>query len=200
MMFPTDVSSSVPRLRHPAKDEWGRRKKRVSRTNSSCNKKKFGKLRSRYSKPVQAKENTDVRLAYRVDMHVFLVKAYFTFGVRTIAANTSHIIQTSVVGMLFYRVTEVFYADNVPDGSFFYEDQFMYEKFVLQPHSAYCVPSGTRCLTMTCQKNFFSTRRGGRCSVTTRIEFVVTHVDSKVECSTDADQYISGSENSNLKV
>ncbi|GIY41440.1 hypothetical protein CDAR_23421 [Caerostris darwini] len=28
--------------------------------------------------------------------------------------------------------------------------------FVLQPHSAYCVPSGTRYLTMTCQKTLFS--------------------------------------------
>ncbi|GIY41431.1 hypothetical protein CDAR_23431 [Caerostris darwini] len=79
----------------------------------------FDKLHNRYSKPVQAKVNTDVRLAYRVDTHVFLVKAYFIFGVRTVAANTSHIIQTSVVGMLFYRVTEGFYADNVPEGNFF---------------------------------------------------------------------------------
>ncbi|GIY21840.1 hypothetical protein CDAR_253271 [Caerostris darwini] len=38
----------------------------------------------------------------------------------------------------------------------FYEDQFMCEKFVLQPHSAYCVPSGTRYLIMTCQKTLFS--------------------------------------------
>ncbi|GIY41443.1 uncharacterized protein CDAR_23451 [Caerostris darwini] len=36
------------------------------------------------------------------------------------------------------------------------KDQFMYEMFVLQPHSAYCVPSGTRYLTMTCQKTLFS--------------------------------------------
>ncbi|GIX71043.1 hypothetical protein CEXT_376481 [Caerostris extrusa] len=55
--------------------------------------------------------------------------------------------------MLFYRVPEGFYEDeDVPEGSFLYEDQFMYEKYELQPNSAYCVPSGTRYLTMTCVK------------------------------------------------
>ncbi|GIY84313.1 uncharacterized protein CDAR_450481 [Caerostris darwini] len=195
MVFPTAVSSSVPRLRHPAKGEWGCLLRKVIpfmlrlradrvlifwmlpnemfgkmidnfywttkeasvQSEFELQKIYFDKRHNRYSKPVQPKENTDVPLAYRVDTHVFLVKAYFTFGVRTVAANTSHIIQTSVVGMLFYRVPEGFYADNVPKGSFFfYEDQFMYEKFVLQPHSAYCVPSGTRYLIMTCQKTLFS--------------------------------------------
>ncbi|GIY63797.1 uncharacterized protein CEXT_579471 [Caerostris extrusa] len=117
----------------------------------------FEKLHKRYSKPVHAKENTDVRLGYRVDTNMFLMKAYFTFGGRTVVANTSHIIQTTVAGMLFYRVPEGFYAnEDVPEGSFLYEDQFLYEKFVLQPHSAYCVPSGTRYATMTYQKTLFS--------------------------------------------
>ncbi|GIY00185.1 hypothetical protein CEXT_175371 [Caerostris extrusa] len=49
----------------------------------------FDKLHNRYNKPVQAEENTDVRLGYQVDTHTFLVKAYSTFGVRTVAANTS---------------------------------------------------------------------------------------------------------------
>ncbi|GIY98205.1 hypothetical protein CEXT_343531 [Caerostris extrusa] len=107
--------------------------------------------------PVHAKENTDVRLGYKVDKNTFLVKAYSTFGVRTVAANTSHIIQTTVAGMLFYRVPEKFYEkEDVPEGSFLYEDQFQYDMFVLQPHSAYCVPSGTRYLTMTYQKTLFS--------------------------------------------
>ncbi|GIY41569.1 hypothetical protein CEXT_649801 [Caerostris extrusa] len=69
--------------------------------------------------PVHAKENTDVRLGYKVDKNTFLVKAYSTFGVRTVAANTSHIIQTTVAGMLFYRVPEKFYEkEDVPEGSF----------------------------------------------------------------------------------
>ncbi|GIZ05102.1 hypothetical protein CEXT_516961 [Caerostris extrusa] len=59
--------------------------------------------------------------------------------------------------MLFYRVPEKFYEkEDVPEGSFLYEDQFQYDMFVLQPHSAYCVPSGTRYLTMTYQKTLFS--------------------------------------------
>ncbi|GIX87920.1 hypothetical protein CEXT_768121 [Caerostris extrusa] len=41
----------------------------------------------RYSKPVNAKENTDVRLEYRMDINTFLVKAYSTFGVGTVLAN-----------------------------------------------------------------------------------------------------------------
>ncbi|GIX89481.1 hypothetical protein CDAR_598031 [Caerostris darwini] len=191
MVFPTDVSCSVPPLRHPAKGEWGcllrtvipfmlrlradrvllfwmlpnemfgkmidnffRTTKEASvQSEFESEKIYFDKLHKRYNKPVHAKENTDVRLAYRLDTHAFLVKAYFPFGVRTVAANTSHIIQTTVVGMLLYRVLEGFYADNVPEGSFFYEDQ-LYEKFVLQP--PYCVPPGTRYLTMTCQKTLFS--------------------------------------------
>ncbi|GIY47598.1 hypothetical protein CEXT_781122 [Caerostris extrusa] len=117
----------------------------------------FDKLHKRYSKPVHAKENTDVRLGYKVDTNTFLVKAYSTFGVRTVAANTSHIIQITVAGMLFYRVPEKFYEnEDVPEGSFLYEDQFQYDMFVLQPHSAYCAPSGTRYLIMTCQKTIFS--------------------------------------------
>ncbi|GIY54134.1 uncharacterized protein CEXT_742711 [Caerostris extrusa] len=194
MVFPTDVSSSGPRLRHPAKEEWGcllrtvipfmlrMRVDRVllfwmltnklfgrifdnfTRTTKEASvqceleseKIYFEKLHRLYSKPVHAKENTDVRLGYRVDTNTFLVKAYFTFGVRTVVANTSHIIQTTVAGMLFFRVPEGFYAnEDVPDGSFLYEDQFLYEKFELQPHSAYCVPSGTRYVTMTYQKLYF---------------------------------------------
>ncbi|GIY27221.1 hypothetical protein CDAR_54641 [Caerostris darwini] len=117
----------------------------------------FDKLHKRYSKPVHAKENTDVRLGYQVNANTFLVKAYSTFGVRTVAANTSHIIQTTVAGMLFYRVPEKFYEnEDVPEGSFLYEDQFQYDMFVLQSHSAYRVPEGTRYLTMTYQKSLFS--------------------------------------------
>ncbi|GIX94959.1 uncharacterized protein CDAR_296341 [Caerostris darwini] len=115
----------------------------------------FDKLHNRYNKPVQAKENTDARLGYQVDKKY--VSGETTFGARTVASNTSHIIQTAVVGMLFHRVPEGFYADeDVKEGSFLYEDQFMYEKYVLQPNSAYCVPSGTRHLTMTCEKTLFS--------------------------------------------
>ncbi|GIX87917.1 uncharacterized protein CEXT_768111 [Caerostris extrusa] len=185
MVFPTDVSSSVPRLRHPAKGEWGcllrtvvpfMLRLRVDRVLMfwMLPNEIFGKIidkftrttkeasvqsefepekiyfNKRYSKPVHTKENTDVRLEYRMDTNTFLVKAYSTFGVRTVVANTSHIIQTTVAAMWFYRVPEGFYAnEDVPEGSFLHKDQFMYEKFVLQPHSAYCVPSGTRYVTMT---------------------------------------------------
>ncbi|GIX85408.1 hypothetical protein CEXT_703441 [Caerostris extrusa] len=145
MVFPTDVSCSVPRLRHPAKGEWGcllrtvvpfmlrlrmdrvllfwmlpnemlgrmidnffRTTKEASVASEYESEKiHFDKLHKRYSMPVHAKENTDVRLGYKVDKNTFLVKAYSTFGVRTVAANTSHIIQTTVAGMLFYRVPEV---------------------------------------------------------------------------------------------
>ncbi|GIY80805.1 uncharacterized protein CEXT_112341 [Caerostris extrusa] len=150
----------------------------------------FEKLHKRYSKPVHAKENTDVRLGYRVDTNTFLVKAYFTFGVRTVVANTSHIIQTTVAGMLFYRVPEGFYAnEDVPEGSFLYEDQFLYEKFVLQSHSAYCVPSGTRYIAMTYKNFIFYTRRGGRCSVTIGIESTISHTDHQQQnVSTDSQQ------------
>ncbi|GIX84050.1 hypothetical protein CDAR_270511 [Caerostris darwini] len=43
--------------------------------------------------------------------------------------------------MLFYRVPEGFYADeDVPEGSFLYEDQFMYEKFPLIRLRLFCLP------------------------------------------------------------
>ncbi|GIY68409.1 uncharacterized protein CDAR_251981 [Caerostris darwini] len=158
MVFPTDVSSSVPRLRHPAKEEWSCLLRKVKPFIVRLRADRvlmFWMLPEMFGK--MAKENTDVRLGYQVDKHTFLVKAYSTFGGRTEASNTSHIIQTTVVCMLFYRVPKGFYADeDVPEWSFLYEDQFMYEKYVLQPNSAYCVPSGTQYLTMTCQKTLFS--------------------------------------------
>ncbi|GIX84013.1 hypothetical protein CDAR_270331 [Caerostris darwini] len=108
MVFPTDISSSVPRLRHPVKGEWSCLLRKVKpfmlrlradrvlmlcerfgkmvdnffRTTKEASVRSefvpekiyFDKLHNRYSKPVQAKENTDVRLGYQVDKHAFLVK------------------------------------------------------------------------------------------------------------------------------
>ncbi|GIY53002.1 uncharacterized protein CEXT_758761 [Caerostris extrusa] len=194
MVFPTDVSSSVPRLRHPAKGEWSCLLRKVKpfilrlradrvlmfwmlpeifgkmvdnffRTTKEASvqsdfeseKIYFDKLHNRYNKPVQAKENTDVHLGYQVDKHTFLVKAYSTFGgeSRRPIPLASYRLLWSVCCFTEFRKdsprTKMFQKE------FLYEDQFMYEKYERQPNSAYCVPSGTRYLTMTCvKKTLFS--------------------------------------------
>ncbi|GBM36411.1 hypothetical protein AVEN_17371-1 [Araneus ventricosus] len=120
----------------------------------------FEKLEERFSRPVQrGLRNTDVRAGFGWDDHTFLVKAYFTFGQRTVPQGHQHLFQTTDSPVLFYKLNNVGSPNSsfrVQDKWFHRLDQYVYDQYVLQPHSTYAVPEYTTYAILTVQKSLFS--------------------------------------------
>ncbi|GBN65713.1 hypothetical protein AVEN_20818-1, partial [Araneus ventricosus] len=67
----------------------------------------FEKLEERFSRPVQrGLRNTDMRAGFCWNDHTFLVKAYFTFGQRTVPQGQKHVYQTTDASVLFYKLND----------------------------------------------------------------------------------------------
>ncbi|GBO18191.1 hypothetical protein AVEN_185256-1 [Araneus ventricosus] len=119
----------------------------------------FEKLEERFSRPVQrGLRNTDVRAGFCCIDHTFLVKAYFTFGRRTVPQDQKHVYQTTDASVLFYKLN-----DGLSNSSFRVQEcwfhrlnQYVYYQYVLQPHSTYAVPELTTNAIQTVQKTLFS--------------------------------------------
>ncbi|GBN63583.1 hypothetical protein AVEN_129333-1 [Araneus ventricosus] len=118
----------------------------------------FEKLEERFSRPVQrGLRNTDVRAGFCWNDHEFLVKAYFTFGQRTVPKGQVHLYQTTDAPMLFYKLNDGLHNSSfrVEDKWFHRLDQYIYDQFVLQPHCTYAVPEYTTYTILTVQKTLF---------------------------------------------
>ncbi|GFT56154.1 uncharacterized protein TNCV_591221 [Trichonephila clavipes] len=103
-------------------------------------------------------KNTDKRMVYTYN-NMFFVKKDFTFGFRTVKSGDIHLIQTTHVPMLFYEFPSSSLRrrgnPNLFRRSFEPYDQMLYHRMVLEPHTAYPIPAGTRYILLTVQKTVF---------------------------------------------
>ncbi|GFW67207.1 uncharacterized protein TNCV_4032191 [Trichonephila clavipes] len=105
--------------------------------------------------PDRLLKNTDKRMVYMYN-NMFFVKKDFTFGFRTVKSGEIHLIQTTHVPMLIYELPSSSLRcranPNVFRRSFEPYDQMLYHRMVLEPHTAYPIPAGTRYILLTVQK------------------------------------------------
>ncbi|GFS59691.1 uncharacterized protein TNCV_1795651 [Trichonephila clavipes] len=91
--------------------------------------------------------------------NMFFVKKDFTFGCRTVKSGEIHLIQTTHVPMLIYELPSSSLRcranPNLFRRSFEPFDQMLYHRMVLEPHTAYPIPAGTRYILLTVQKTMF---------------------------------------------
>ncbi|GFV75390.1 uncharacterized protein TNCV_1482361 [Trichonephila clavipes] len=108
--------------------------------------------------PDRLLKNTDKRMVY-IYNNMFFVKKDFTFGFRTVKSGEIHLIQTTHVPLLIYEFPSFslrFRANpNLFRRSFEPFDQMLYHRMVLEPHTAYPIPAGTRYILFTVQKTMF---------------------------------------------
>ncbi|GFY19353.1 uncharacterized protein TNCV_4127401 [Trichonephila clavipes] len=108
--------------------------------------------------PDRPLKNTDKRMVY-IYNNMFFVKKDFTFGFRTVKSGEIHLIQTTNVPMLIYEFPSSSLRcranPNLFRRSFEPYDQMLYHRMVLEPHTAYPIPVGTRYILLTVQKIVF---------------------------------------------
>ncbi|GFT31898.1 uncharacterized protein TNCV_3887781 [Trichonephila clavipes] len=108
--------------------------------------------------PDRLLKNTDKRMVYMYN-NMFFVKKDFTFGCRTVKSGEIHLIQTTHVPMLIYELPSSSLRcranPNLFRRSFEPFDQMLYHRMVLEPHTAYPIPAGTRYILLTVQKTMF---------------------------------------------
>ncbi|GFX23077.1 hypothetical protein TNCV_360911 [Trichonephila clavipes] len=105
--------------------------------------------------PDRPLKNTDKRMVH-IYNNMFFEKKDFTFGFRTVKSVEIHLIQTTNVPMLIYEFpsSSLRYRanPNLFRRSFKPYDQMLYHRMVLEPHTAYPFPAGTRYILLTVQK------------------------------------------------
>ncbi|GFX34240.1 uncharacterized protein TNCV_3225901 [Trichonephila clavipes] len=108
--------------------------------------------------PDRILKNTDKRMVY-IYNNMFFVKKDFTFGFRTVKSGDINLIQTTHVPMLIYELPSSSLGcranPNLYRRSFEPYDQMLYHRMVLEPHTAYPIPAGTRYILLTVQKTVF---------------------------------------------
>jgi len=112
----------------------------------------------------QGKKNADVRLSFRFDHNMFLVKRYFTFGLRWVMPGTRHVVQTTNVPLLFFalKYEHVEKASVVREKlskinrTFIPEDRMKFRQFILMPNQQYVIASNTQYIIVTTQQTLFS--------------------------------------------
>ncbi|GFW30195.1 uncharacterized protein TNCV_3067471 [Trichonephila clavipes] len=108
--------------------------------------------------PDRILKNTDKRMVY-IYNNMFFVKKDFTFGFRTVKSGEIHLIQTTHVPKLIYEFPSSSLRcranPNLFRRSFEPFDQMLYHRMVLEPHTAYPIPAGTRYILLTVQKTMF---------------------------------------------
>ncbi|GFX21766.1 uncharacterized protein TNCV_547031 [Trichonephila clavipes] len=108
--------------------------------------------------PDRPLKNTDKRMVY-IYNNMFFVKKDFTFGFRTVKSGEIHLIQTTNVPMVLYEFPSSSLRcranPNLFRRSFEPYDQILYHRMVLEPHTAYPIPAGTRYILLTVQKTVF---------------------------------------------
>ncbi|GFW30377.1 uncharacterized protein TNCV_453151 [Trichonephila clavipes] len=108
--------------------------------------------------PDRTLKNTDKRMVY-IYYNMLFMKKYFTFGFRTVKSGEIHLIQTTNVPMLIYEFPSSSLrcraSPNLFRRSFEPFDQMLYHRMVLEPHTVYPIPAGTRYILLTVQKTVF---------------------------------------------
>ncbi|GFV57260.1 uncharacterized protein TNCV_2822771 [Trichonephila clavipes] len=108
--------------------------------------------------PDRPLKNTDKRMVY-IYNNMFFVKKDFTFGFRSVKSREIPLIQTTNVPMLIYEFPSSSLRcranPNLFRKSFESFDQILYHRIVLEPHTAYPIPAGTRYILLTVQKTVF---------------------------------------------
>ncbi|GFX93232.1 uncharacterized protein TNCV_4761111 [Trichonephila clavipes] len=103
-------------------------------------------------------KNTYKRMVY-IYNNMFFVKKDFAFGFRTVKSGEMHLIQLTHVPMLIYELPSSSLGcranPNLFRRSFEPYDQMLYHRMVLEPHTAYPIPAGTRYILLTVQKTVF---------------------------------------------
>ncbi|GFX85868.1 hypothetical protein TNCV_2472701 [Trichonephila clavipes] len=121
---------------------------------------KFSKGLLRY--PVRPLKNTDKRMVY-IYNNMFFVKKHFTFGLLTVKSGAIHLIQTTNVRMLIYEFPSSNLRCRVNPNflwrSFEPYDHMLYHRMVLEPHTVYPNPDGTRYIWLTVQNTVFETNK-----------------------------------------
>ncbi|GFU44984.1 pro-Pol polyprotein [Nephila pilipes] len=91
---------------------------------------------------------------------MFIVKCFFTFGLRKVEPGTIHLIQTTNVPVLIYELPPSSRRSqaepNLYRRSFEPYDQMLYHRTVMEPHTSYPIPAGTQYILMTVQKTVFA--------------------------------------------
>ncbi|GFV75652.1 uncharacterized protein TNCV_2241011 [Trichonephila clavipes] len=109
-------------------------------------------------KPDRTLKNTDKMMVY-IYNNMFFVKKDFTFGFRTVKSGEIHLIQTTKVPMLIYEFPSSSLRcranRNLFGRSFEPYDQMIYHRMVLEPHTAFPIPAGTRYILLMVQKTVF---------------------------------------------
>ncbi|GFT68741.1 uncharacterized protein TNCV_684181 [Trichonephila clavipes] len=108
--------------------------------------------------PDRLLKNTDKRMVY-IYNNIFFAKKDFTFGLPPVKSAEIHLIQTTHVPMLIYELPSSSLKSraqpNVIRRSFEPHDQMLYDRTILEPHTAYPIPAGTNYIVLTVQKTTF---------------------------------------------
>ncbi|GFS47199.1 uncharacterized protein TNCV_2053601 [Trichonephila clavipes] len=108
--------------------------------------------------PDRLLKNTDKRMVY-IYNNIFFAKKDFTFGLRTVKFGEIHLIQTTHVSMSIYELPasslKCRAQPNVIRRSFEPQDQMLYHRTILEPHTAYPILAGTHYIVLTVQKTAF---------------------------------------------
>ncbi|GFT38559.1 uncharacterized protein NPIL_18431 [Nephila pilipes] len=109
--------------------------------------------------PDRTLKNADKRMGFQFN-NMFIVKSFFTFGLRKVDPGTIHLIQTTNVPVLIYELPPSSRRSqaepNLYRRSFEPYDQMLYHRTVMEPHTSYPIPAGTQYILMTVQKTVFA--------------------------------------------
>ncbi|GFT25465.1 uncharacterized protein NPIL_559071 [Nephila pilipes] len=109
--------------------------------------------------PDRTLKNADKRMGFQFN-NMFIVKCFFTFGLRKVKPGMIHLIQTTNVPVLIYELPPSSRRSqaepNLYRRSFEPYDQMLYHRTVMEPHTSYPIPAGTQYVLMTVQKTVFA--------------------------------------------
>ncbi|GFT65615.1 endoplasmic reticulum resident protein 29 [Nephila pilipes] len=109
--------------------------------------------------PDRTLKNAGKRMGFQFN-NMFIVKCFFTFGLRKVEPGTIHLIQTTNVPVLIYELPPSSRRSqaepNLYRRSFEPYDQMLYHRTVMEPHTSYPIPAGTQYILMTVQKTVFA--------------------------------------------
>ncbi|GFU25548.1 uncharacterized protein NPIL_605421, partial [Nephila pilipes] len=109
--------------------------------------------------PDRTLKNADKRMGFQFN-NMFIVKCFFTFGLRKVEPGMIHLIQTTNVPVLICELPPSSRRSQVEPNlyrrSFEPYDQMLYHRTVMEPHPRYPIPAGTQYILMTVQKTVFA--------------------------------------------
>ncbi|GFT83582.1 uncharacterized protein NPIL_106621 [Nephila pilipes] len=109
--------------------------------------------------PDRTFKNADKRMGFQFN-NMFIVKCFFTFGLRKVDDQMIHLIQTTNVPVLIYELPPSSRRSqaepNLYRRSFEPYVQMLHHRTVMEPHASYPIPEETQYILMTVQKTVFA--------------------------------------------